>query len=130
MIRRPPRSTRTDTLFPYTTLFRSRQPARSKIAGDMKEGAIEGVEIFAHLLDQQDMARKIGLQRGAEQHRQRHQVEGGVARAMGKAALARRRIARAKPVERPRHRLTAALAAAVGDPWPVRAMVEPTGRAP
>src|SRR3546814_5529730 len=26
MIRRPPRSTRTDTLFPYTTLFRS--PAR------------------------------------------------------------------------------------------------------
>src|SRR3546814_16562021 len=26
MIRRPPRSTRTDTLFPYTTLFRSVQP--------------------------------------------------------------------------------------------------------
>src|SRR3546814_12364585 len=29
MIRRPPRSTRTDTLFPYTTLFRS----RIKVAG-------------------------------------------------------------------------------------------------
>src|SRR3546814_8837564 len=27
MIRRPPRSTRTDTLFPYTTLFRSVQKA-------------------------------------------------------------------------------------------------------
>src|SRR3546814_3945007 len=27
MIRRPPRSTRTDTLFPYTTLFRSDQNA-------------------------------------------------------------------------------------------------------
>src|SRR3546814_6018197 len=27
MIRRPPRSTRTDTLFPYTTLFRSRSIA-------------------------------------------------------------------------------------------------------
>src|SRR3546814_20484986 len=27
MIRRPPRSTRTDTLFPYTTLFRSRLKA-------------------------------------------------------------------------------------------------------
>src|SRR3546814_8861075 len=27
MIRRPPRSTRTDTLFPYTTLFRSLQSA-------------------------------------------------------------------------------------------------------
>src|SRR3546814_2362169 len=26
MIRRPPRSTRTDTLFPYTTLFRSQKP--------------------------------------------------------------------------------------------------------
>src|SRR3546814_12494828 len=26
MIRRPPRSTRTDTLFPYTTLFRSALP--------------------------------------------------------------------------------------------------------
>src|SRR3546814_4538752 len=31
MIRRPPRSTRTDTLFPYTTLFRSREGGR---AGD------------------------------------------------------------------------------------------------
>src|SRR3546814_9958226 len=28
MIRRPPRSTRTDTLFPYTTLFRSRSDLR------------------------------------------------------------------------------------------------------
>src|SRR3546814_5860121 len=28
MIRRPPRSTRTDTLFPYTTLFRSRPDQR------------------------------------------------------------------------------------------------------
>src|SRR3546814_7136202 len=29
MIRRPPRSTRTDTLFPYTTLFRSRKLVNS-----------------------------------------------------------------------------------------------------
>src|SRR3546814_17413474 len=29
MIRRPPRSTRTDTLFPYTTLFRSRYRRRT-----------------------------------------------------------------------------------------------------
>src|SRR3546814_4536478 len=28
MIRRPPRSTRTDTLFPYTTLFRSNERGR------------------------------------------------------------------------------------------------------
>src|SRR3546814_20620799 len=30
MIRRPPRSTRTDTLFPYTTLFRSLKHLASK----------------------------------------------------------------------------------------------------
>src|SRR3546814_4923762 len=30
MIRRPPRSTRTDTLFPYTTLFRSYQLAKGR----------------------------------------------------------------------------------------------------
>src|SRR3546814_9746631 len=29
MLRRPPRSTRTDTLFPYTTLFRSERVARA-----------------------------------------------------------------------------------------------------
>src|SRR3546814_1762738 len=38
MIRRPPRSTRTDTLFPYTTLFRSlRRPCRR--AGGQGQGA-------------------------------------------------------------------------------------------
>src|SRR3546814_17830031 len=32
MIRRPPRSTRTDTLFPYTTLFRSCVPSHGPAA--------------------------------------------------------------------------------------------------
>src|SRR3546814_5522067 len=32
MIRRPPRSTRTDTLFPYTTLFRSKRAGLSRPA--------------------------------------------------------------------------------------------------
>src|SRR3546814_6381362 len=32
MIRRPPRSTRTDTLFPYTTLFRSRHTIKIQIS--------------------------------------------------------------------------------------------------
>src|SRR3546814_1100093 len=35
MIRRPPRSTRTDTLFPYTTLFRSPRAAR-RITADLQ----------------------------------------------------------------------------------------------
>src|SRR3546814_6540859 len=34
MIRRPPRSTRTDTLFPYTTLFRSCLQQRDEIAAE------------------------------------------------------------------------------------------------
>src|SRR3546814_3010951 len=39
MIRRPPRSTRTDTLFPYTTLFRSprRAQQRQEFAGRQRE---------------------------------------------------------------------------------------------
>src|SRR3546814_12615866 len=36
MIRRPPRSTRTDTLFPYTTLFRSGQCAGADLAQVLK----------------------------------------------------------------------------------------------
>src|SRR3546814_1817591 len=46
MIRRPPRSTRTDTLFPYTTLF------RSLAVGDLR-GADVGVdlELAAHAVD-------------------------------------------------------------------------------
>src|SRR3546814_8339571 len=44
MIRRPPRSTRTDTLFPYTTLFRSYelQPAIAPFAG------AEGLRVTYH----------------------------------------------------------------------------------
>src|SRR3546814_7116964 len=33
MLRRPPRSTRTDTLFPYTTLFRSQRPGAAPADG-------------------------------------------------------------------------------------------------
>src|SRR3546814_5627236 len=41
MIRRPPRSTRTDTLFPYTTLFRSdrRLDRRNRNLGDASDSA-------------------------------------------------------------------------------------------
>src|SRR3546814_18647431 len=38
MIRRPPRSTRTDTLFPYTTLFRSeKERLRTTIGGQQEK---------------------------------------------------------------------------------------------
>src|SRR3546814_19907574 len=42
MIRRPPRSTRTDTLFPYTTLFRSQDTLRNVIEWDTKRLDVEG----------------------------------------------------------------------------------------
>src|SRR3546814_6338094 len=38
MLRRPPRSTRTDTLFPYTTLFRSDRHAALVAAWDQPVG--------------------------------------------------------------------------------------------
>src|SRR3546814_11312078 len=42
MIRRPPRSTRTDTLFPYTTLFRSsRKPFMQALDAALMSGADE-----------------------------------------------------------------------------------------
>src|SRR3546814_7241708 len=54
MIRRPPRSTRTDTLFPYTTLFRShprrgrqRPPAgRRVIMTNIQKGLAEFIGTF------------------------------------------------------------------------------------
>src|SRR3546814_11574054 len=41
MRRRPPRSTRTDTLFPYTTLFRSDQDAARSAAPARPRGPID-----------------------------------------------------------------------------------------
>src|SRR3546814_14651548 len=53
MIRRPPRSTRTDTLFPYTTLFRSVQPLSAPGADQPAQAAARDAIIvlqpFAHL---------------------------------------------------------------------------------
>src|SRR3546814_8277592 len=44
IIRRPPRSTRTDTLFPYTTLFRSVRASRSLLRRQvLLQPAVDGV---------------------------------------------------------------------------------------
>src|SRR3546814_13201938 len=47
MIRRPPRSTRTDTLFPYTTLFRSGLDERAGESPAIEEGE-EGQNHLRH----------------------------------------------------------------------------------
>src|SRR3546814_7894869 len=53
MIRRPPRSTRTDTLFPYTTLFRSLDPgvfirsmATRGTLGGLSRAAADAVDLM------------------------------------------------------------------------------------
>src|SRR3546814_14459182 len=49
MIRRPPRSTRTDTLFPYTTLFRS-LGVLDQDAGDLRPVADGGDQVVVQVL--------------------------------------------------------------------------------
>src|SRR3546814_3236509 len=61
MIRRPPRSTRTDTLFPYTTLFRS---ARSRPVG-RRAGRHEDRARFRRQLQHQD---RIERRSRSEEH--------------------------------------------------------------
>src|SRR3546814_2710453 len=45
MIRRPPRSTRTDTLFPYTTLFRSHRDAVRSVLAARERGRRTGAKV-------------------------------------------------------------------------------------
>src|SRR3546814_6529485 len=62
MIRRPPRSTRTDTLFPYTTLFRSSDKVRNPGLPNARTRRLSQPE--ACLRDMRDPAREIGLAAG------------------------------------------------------------------
>src|SRR3546814_4009978 len=85
MIRRPPRSTRTDTLFPYTTLFRSDglliQPQQSDgvLAGLERVGVVPQVVRGARRRRQHDDARVVLPQRqllgGADHRSEEHTSE-------------------------------------------------------
>src|SRR3546814_16488460 len=55
MIRRPPRSTRTDTLFPYTTLFRSVAELRPASLYDF-DRRIDAIGTFAQLPEAEALA--------------------------------------------------------------------------
>src|SRR3546814_2953847 len=69
MIRRPPRSTRTDTLFPYTTLFRSQpgleiQPGRQveigvRGPGEAVHATVLATAIRIHRLAEADVGRVV-----------------------------------------------------------------------
>src|SRR3546814_10597161 len=51
MIRRPPRSTRTDTLFPYTTLFRSRLMSIRKRSAILFNSSNKGCRLLLRHLE-------------------------------------------------------------------------------
>src|SRR3546814_13827985 len=65
MIRRPPRSTRTDTLFPYTTLFRSLAEGGQDLSqgGQVPAVGVDGQNGPAQRAEQQRQARLAAEQR-------------------------------------------------------------------
>src|SRR3546814_2322788 len=82
MIRRPPRSTRTDTLFPYTTLFRS--PWRERRKGDAA-GAESGERVEQVVLDPA-VEHRIARLVDEERHFVAGEDRGGLARQFGRIA--------------------------------------------
>src|SRR3546814_7068471 len=81
MIRRPPRSTRTDTLFPYTTLFRSYAyflvPSKRALNADAQKrlDAIEtlgdlgsGFALATHDLEIRGAGELLGQDQRSEEH--------------------------------------------------------------
>src|SRR3546814_17319735 len=69
MIRRPPRSTRTDTLFPYTTLFRSSKPQQ---AARMQGARSAGTAVYKPVHEDsehratQQSGRAVGFKRSSQ----------------------------------------------------------------
>src|SRR3546814_15786904 len=59
MIRRPPRSTRTDTLFPYTTLFRSADPTEVAL--------LDGEPVVAFSMSRTRGSSEVAVAEGVEQ---------------------------------------------------------------
>src|SRR3546814_5124713 len=103
MIRLPPRSTRTDTLFPYTTLFRSAGERDLRVGLRVEVGAAGGVQRILR-------AARIGRGRGAGEgvrvrrdlrRGQRHRLDtAGDADGLGLAEAARRASAQVRQAER------------------------------
>src|SRR3546814_6715002 len=81
MIRRPPRSTRTDTLFPYTTLFRSEdglvinsvfqrmRAERLRVANELRAQGAEISETIRSNADRQQVILRAEAERDAQRLR-------------------------------------------------------------
>src|SRR3546814_14248631 len=81
MIRRPPRSTRTDTLFPYTTLFRSKSvldlvSQRRAVGGERLLEKIQGPLLGLGSIGPETVLSELGLL-PAGRHRDQLLVEAG-----------------------------------------------------
>src|SRR3546814_10461989 len=63
MIRRPPRSTRTDTLFPYTTLFRSDQVRVAIVSANLRD-----IDLSAAVREVEQITRDNPLGAGVGMH--------------------------------------------------------------
>src|SRR3546814_3426427 len=63
MIRRPPRATRTDTLFPYTTLFRSCRGRRGRACAASRQRRRGNALIMAVIEALQPLGERSGLGR-------------------------------------------------------------------
>src|SRR3546814_6368465 len=71
MIRRPPRSTRTDTLFPYTTLFRSLAAAAARHSRNgqiplTSSATLRSMVVFAPPAESEDQHRSTAACRSEE----------------------------------------------------------------
>src|SRR3546814_6321093 len=65
MIRRPPRSTRTDTLFPYTTLFRSTATPNGNIRTNIAAATLKGLDITGTLQIVRTSTQQLAFDLGA-----------------------------------------------------------------
>src|SRR3546814_15578346 len=83
MIRRPPRSTRTDTLFPYTTLFRSVRAAELLDPRDVGEDVLEPAAGVAGQPIAIDRDRSVGGGAGRERQTFADDDDAGGVRGLG-----------------------------------------------
>src|SRR3546814_10925507 len=90
MNRRPPRSTRTDTLFPYTTLFRSSHPEVGRLStpdrlvqgrhGEEEKSKAQRELVPASFVEgpggaQQRLQQRLPERQAAEQHRREDELD-------------------------------------------------------
>src|SRR3546814_3228969 len=68
MIRRPPGSTRTDTLFPYTTLFRSQPRPEAEEVGDRRMEVDAAVRLAAVQVERDREDGQLGGDEQVQQH--------------------------------------------------------------